>query len=89
MPLYYFNLINGDVTLDEEGQDLPDAEQLEDAGLRNNRPSRHPDIARKWTSRPPASECGLAMLRLSENVLVTTPDPDRIGQQPPAFPGNR
>ena len=25
MPLYYFNLVNGDVTLDEEGQDLPDA----------------------------------------------------------------
>ena len=41
------------------------------------------------TSRPPATECGLAMLRLSENVLVTTPDPDRIGLRPPAFPGNR
>ena len=29
------------------------------------------------------------LLRLSENVLATTPDPDHIGQQPPAFPGNR
>jgi hypothetical protein len=48
------------------------------------------------------TSCSLALLRSSENVLTVldrcavadappanTPDHDRIGQRPPAFPGNR
>ena len=48
------------------------------------------------------TSCSLALLRSSENILTVldrcavaeappanTPDHDRIGQRPPAFPGNR
>jgi hypothetical protein len=37
MPLYYFNIYNDDITMDEEGQDLPDAEAARTEAIKSAR----------------------------------------------------